>query len=66
MARIRNKADMAAWLSQKVTEDLAKSRTHKRKMPPEELAVFMRERSRGCGTHGAGKKPRDRRVSDWD
>jgi len=60
-----NKEEMAKWLSQQITKDLRRDKTHKRKMPPEELRVFLRERSRGNGVHGGQTKPRSKNVRDW-
>lgn len=36
-----------------------------RKMPAEELQMFLRERSRGCGAHGR-KQTRQNTVRSWD
>lgn len=60
-----NKKEMAKWLSEQITKDLNASRSHKRKMPPEELALYMRERSRGNGIHGSRSKPREKSPRNW-
>ena len=64
---MRNKRDMAKWLEAQLAKDAeARAKDFRRKMPAEELSVYMRERSRGTGVHGARSKPRDKNVRAWD
>jgi hypothetical protein len=65
---MKNKEDMAKWLTEQINKDLQATREHrkvKRKMPPEELQLYMRERSRGNGIHGARQKPREKSPRNW-
>ena len=38
----------------------------KRKMGDLELQVYLREKKRGCGAHGAGDKPRQNTVRNYE
>jgi len=63
---MKNKDDMAKWLTEQLRKDSKeRASNYKRKMPAEELQLYMREKSRGSGIHGARSKPREKSPRDW-